>query len=85
MDILKAEHLAWDLPDGVGIIKDISFSIESGKLVVVTGPNGGGKTTLAKLIAGIETPSAGHLFFEGEDITKKNITERVCLPAAGAL
>ena len=90
MDILKAEHLAWDLPDGVGIIKDISFSIESGKLVVVTGPNGGGKTTLAKLIAGIETPSAGHLFFEGEDITKKYHGARetgrgVCLPAAGAL
>ena len=84
MDILKAEHLAWDLPDGAGIIKDISFSIESGKLVVVTGPNGGGKTTLAKLIAGIETPSAGHLFFEGEDITKKNITERAKLGVAYA-
>ena len=84
MDILKAEHLAWDLPDGVGIIKDISLSIESGKLVVVTGPNGGGKTTLAKLIAGIETPSAGRLFFEGEDITEKNITERAKLGIAYA-
>ena len=84
MDILKAEHLAWDLPDGVGIIKDISLSIESGKLVVVTGPNGGGKTTLAKLIAGIETPSAGRLFFEGGDITEKNITERAKLGIAYA-
>ena len=59
MEILKLEHLAWDLPDGAGIIKDIDLSLESGKLVVVTGPNGGGKTTLAKLIAGIQTPSSG--------------------------
>ena len=76
MEILKLEHLAWDLPDGAGIIKDIDLSLESGKLVVVTGPNGGGKTTLAKLIAGIQTPSSGRLFFEGQEITNMDITER---------
>lgn len=76
MEILKLEHLAWDLPDGAGIIKDIDLSLESGKLIVVTGPNGGGKTTLAKLIAGIETPSAGRLFFEGEEITGLDVSER---------
>ena len=76
MEILKLEHLAWDLPDGAGIIKNIDLSLESGKLIVVTGPNGGGKTTLAKLIAGIETPSAGRLFFEGEEITGLDVSER---------
>ncbi len=76
MEILKLEHLAWDLPDGAGIIKDIDLSLESGKLIVVTGPNGGGKTTLAKLIAGIETPSSGRLFFEGEEITGLDVSER---------
>ena len=76
MEILKLEHLAWDLPDGAGIIKDIDLSLESGKLIVVTGPNGGGKTTLAKLIAGIETPASGRLFFEGEEITGLDVSER---------
>lgn len=84
MEILKLEHLAWDLPDGAGIIKDIDLSLESGKLVVVTGPNGGGKTTLAKLIAGIQTPSSGRLFFEGQEITNMDITERAKLGIAYA-
>ena len=84
MEILKIEHLAWDLPDGAGIIKDIDLSLESGKLVVVTGPNGGGKTTLAKLIAGIQTPSSGRLFFEGQEITNMDITERAKLGIAYA-
>ena len=82
--MLKLEHLAWDLPDGAGIIKDIDLFMESGKLVVVTGPNGGGKTTLAKLIAGIETPSSGRLYFEGEDITQKDVTERARMGIAYA-
>lgn len=74
--MLKLEHIAWDLPDGEEIIRDIDLTIGDGKLVVVTGPNGGGKTTLAKLIAGIETPAAGRIFLEGEEITGDDVTER---------
>ena len=58
------------------IIRDISLTVPDGKLVVITGPNGGGKSTLAKLIAGIEKPISGQIFFNGEDITEKSITER---------
>ncbi len=58
------------------IIRGVDLTIPNGKLVVVTGPNGGGKSTLAKLIAGIETPTGGRIFFEGEDITEKSITDR---------
>ena len=58
------------------IIRGVDITIPKGKLVVVTGPNGGGKSTLAKLIAGIETPTGGRIFFEGEDITDKSITDR---------
>lgn len=58
------------------IIRDVSLRIPAGKLVVVTGPNGGGKSTLAKLIAGIEAPTAGSILFRGEDITHKSVTER---------
>ncbi len=58
------------------IISDISLKIDENKFVVITGPNGGGKSTLARLIAGIEKPTAGQILFDGEDITDKGITER---------
>ena len=58
------------------IIRNISLTIPDRKLVVVTGPNGGGKSTLAKLIAGIEKPTEGCIFFNGEDITELGVTER---------
>lgn len=74
--MLKLEHITWDLPDGEGILKGIDLTVPSGKLVVITGPNGGGKTTLAKIIAGLETPTEGRILFEGEDITGLDITER---------
>ena len=54
--MLSLDHIAWSLPDGDPILKDISLNIAPGKLTVVTGPNGGGKTSLAKLIAGLEMP-----------------------------
>ncbi|PWJ14576.1 ABC transporter ATP-binding protein [Ruminococcus flavefaciens] len=60
----------------VEIIRDISLTVEDDKFIVITGPNGGGKSTLAKLIAGIEKNTAGSFIFDGEDITDKNITER---------
>ena len=73
--MLDISHLAWS-PEGEGVIRDIDLHVDDGKMVVVTGPNGGGKTSLAKLIAGINQPSSGHIFFNGEDITNLNITER---------
>ncbi len=75
--MLELKNISWSLPNGGReVIKDISLSIPRGKLVVVTGPNGGGKTTLAKIIAGIATPDSGKLLLEGEDITALDITER---------
>ena len=61
------------------IIDDVSFSIPDDRFTVITGPNGGGKSTLAKLIMGIETPTSGQILFDGEDITELGITERAKL------
>lgn len=60
------------------IIKNISLKIDD-RFVAITGPNGGGKSTLAKLIAGIIKPSSGQILLDGEDITNKSITERANL------
>lgn len=58
------------------IIRDLSLTVQDNKFIVITGPNGGGKSTLAKIIAGIVKNTEGQIFFEGEDITEKTITER---------
>ena len=77
--MLQIKNLSFAVSDegsGKEIIKDISIEIPDGKLYVITGPNGGGKSTLAKLIAGIEMPTSGQIIFNGEDITGMNVTER---------
>ncbi len=57
------------------ILKDVNLTLDE-RFVAFTGPNGGGKSTLAKIIAGIYTPTAGKIYFNGEDITQLSITER---------
>ena len=66
--MLELKHISFEVPeDGVDkeIIKDISFVIPDGKFTVITGPNGGGKSTLAKLIAGIQKPTSGQILWDG--------------------
>jgi len=58
------------------IIRDMNLKIDGNRFVVITGPNGGGKSTLARLIAGIEKPTQGRIFYEGQDITDMSITDR---------
>lgn len=58
------------------ILKNISLKIEDGKFIAITGPNGGGKSTLAKVIAGIEKPTKGKIIYDGTDITEASITDR---------
>ena len=60
----------------VGILRDISLTVDDNKFVVITGPNGGGKSTLAKVVAGIIKNNSGQIIFDGEDITEKSITDR---------
>ena len=60
----------------IEILNDISLTIGDNKFVVITGPNGGGKSTLAKIIAGIEKPTAGRILLDGQDITDLGVTDR---------
>ena len=74
---LKNISFSVSTPEGRNdIIKDISLTIPDGQLVVLTGPNGGGKTTLAKIIMGLVEPTSGQIIWNGEDITALGITER---------
>ena len=65
--------------DGKDILKNINITIDDSKLVVITGPNGGGKSTLAKIIIGINKPTSGKILFNDLDITNMSITERANL------
>ena len=76
--MLELQHISYDVQqdgDNKGILHDIDLKI-SERFVAITGPNGGGKSTLAKVIAGILTPTQGRILFDGEDITELSITER---------
>lgn len=61
------------------ILNNVSLTLEDGKFLVITGPNGGGKSTLAKIIMGIEKPTSGKILWNGTDITNMSITERAKL------
>ena len=58
------------------IVKGISFDVKDGEMLVITGPNGGGKSTLAKVLMGIEQADEGQIILDGEDITSYDINHR---------
>ena len=68
--MLELKNISYLVKDGnKEIIRDINLTIKE-RFVALTGPNGGGKSTLAKIIAGIITPTSGNVFFDGQDITE---------------
>ena len=74
--MLELKNITFTLPDGKNITDHISLTIPDGKMIAITGPNGGGKTTLAKLIIGIQRASSGQIIFKGQDITALSVSER---------
>lgn len=80
--MLELKNISFAVNDGtndLNIVNDVSLDIPDGKFVVITGPNGGGKSTLARLIMGIEKPTSGKIIFNGTDITDMSVTERAKL------
>lgn len=76
--MLELKNVSYHVKDELGektILKNINLTLDE-RFVAFTGPNGGGKSTLAKVIAGIYQPTEGKIYFDGEDITDMSITER---------
>ena len=73
--MLELNHVGYTTEDGMEILKDITLKIDE-RFVAITGPNGGGKSTLAKVIAGIYQPTEGTILLDGVDITNMSITDR---------
>ncbi len=76
--MLELQNVSYTVEDERGskqILKNVNLTLDE-RFVAFTGPNGGGKSTLAKIIAGIYKPTAGKIYFDGEDITDLSVTER---------
>lgn len=73
--MLELKHVSFEV-EGKHILNDITMTIADNQFTVITGPNGGGKSTLAKIIMGIEKPTSGQILFDGEDITELSVDER---------
>lgn len=73
--MLELQHIGFETDDNKEILHDINLTVDE-RFVAVTGPNGGGKSTLAKVIAGIYKPTSGRILLDGQDITDMSITDR---------
>ena len=78
--MLELQNISFQVPETSGeqkeIIRDLSLTFEDHTFIAITGPNGGGKSTLAKLIMGIEKPTSGKILFNGVDITDMSVSDR---------
>ncbi|MBP5532982.1 MAG: ATP-binding cassette domain-containing protein [Lachnospiraceae bacterium] len=80
--MLELQNISYNVDDegkDKGILKNVSLKLDDDKFYVITGPNGGGKSSLAKIIAGIYKPSSGKIIYDGTDITDMSITDRAKL------
>jgi Fe-S cluster assembly ATP-binding protein len=82
--MFKLENVKWTAEDGAEILKGIDFEVEEGTLTVITGPNGSGKTSLAKVIAGVEKITEGSMKLDDVELADKDITERAKMGVAYA-
>ncbi|MDR0357108.1 MAG: ABC transporter ATP-binding protein [Clostridiales Family XIII bacterium] len=74
--VLRVEGLSFSYEPGKEVLRDIGFEIAEGEMVSVVGRNGAGKSTLTKLLCGFEKPTAGAIYYDGEDIKDHTIKER---------
>lgn len=74
--MLELRDITYQGEDEVSILKNINLTLKDERFYVITGPNGGGKSSLAKIMMGIYQPTSGKILLDGEDITSLSVTER---------
>lgn len=74
--MLELQNIVVKTDEGKNIINDLSLTVEDGRFIAITGPNGGGKSTLGRVIMGIMKPTSGRVIWNGRDITDMSITDR---------
>ena len=79
LEIKNLRFSAFDGSETINILNDIDLTVKDGSFLVLTGPNGGGKTTLAKAVSGLVQPTDGKIFWNGTDVTEMSITDRAKL------
>ena len=75
MEILRVEHLSKHYGTGENLVKavdDVSFSVEKGEFLAIIGPSGSGKSTLLHILGGVDRPTAGKVFVDGQDVYAQN-------------
>ena len=77
--MLEIKNLCYTVDDGKGILNGVNLTIPDKRFVVITGPNGGGKTSLARTIMGINRPTSGQILWNGTDITEMSVSDRAKL------
>ena len=89
--MLEVKNLSYEVTENqetLPIVTDVSFTVQDGEMLVITGPNGGGKSTIAKLLMGIIKETKGSILLDGVDITSMSIDERadwLCVSAAACI
>ena len=76
LDVRNLTYEVLENGEKVTIVKDINFTVADGEMLVITGPNGGGKSTVAKLLMGVLTATGGEILLDGKDITGMSVDER---------
>ena len=76
LELQNISYIVDDEGKDKDILKNVSLKLDDDKFFVITGPNGGGKSSLAKIIAGIYKPTSGKIIYNGTDITNMSITDR---------
>ena len=77
--MLEVKHLTYQVMENGAerkLVDDVSFSVKDGEMLVITGPNGGGKSTIAKLLMGIEKADEGEILLDGQDLSHMNVDGR---------
>ena len=77
--MIELQNVCWNTPEGKPVLKNVNLKLRENRLTAISGPNGGGKTSLARIIAGIDKPISGKILFNGKDITDLDVTERAKL------